>query len=271
MVSKRVPQQPSDAVRKRIEAFVRVPPRGVPTLNRNAEWTWDELVLLLDLYFRLGPASASDTHPEVRALSQLLRQSGLHPAPADPGRFRNPAGICMKLGNLLSLDDEYSGQGLSGTSVLDRQAWLYFSSNRDECRALASTIRSHLVRSDGRLPIVDPEGYSEGGILLVAHRRHERNRRLVEAKKRLEIERTGKLICEGCEFSFADKYGPRGDDVIECHHTLPLSALKAEVKTNMSDLALVCANCHRILHRGPILWTLTDLREAVKTYSITSG
>ena len=240
-------------------------------MNRNPEWTWDEVVVLLDLYFRLGPASASDTHPEVHALSQLLRASGLHPAPADPDRFRNPAGICMKLGNLLSLDPEYSGQGLSGTSALDRQAWLYFSSNRNECHALAGTIRSHLVRIAGRLQVVDPEGYSEGGILLVAHRQHERNRRLVEAKKRVEIERMGKLICEGCAFSFVDKYGPRGDGVIECHHTLPLSALKAEVKTKISDLALVCANCHKILHRGPILWTLADLREAVTMYGITSG
>lgn len=85
------------------------------------------------------------------------------------------------------------------------------------------------------------------------------------------MKRTFKLICEGCEFSFADKYGPRGDGVIECHHTLPLSALKAGVKTKVSDLALVCANCHRILHRGPILWTIAELRAAVANYGMTSG
>jgi 5-methylcytosine-specific restriction protein A len=171
----------------------------------------------------------------------------------------------MKLGNLLSLDSDYHGQGLSGTSVLDREAWLHFSLNRVECHSLADSIRSHLIQSVDRLQAVDPEGYLEGGILLVVHRQHERNRHLVEAKKREEIARIGKLICEGCEFCFADKYGPRGEGVIECHHTLPLSALKAEVKTNIRDLALVCANCHRILHRGPLLWTFNQLREAVKT------
>ncbi len=40
-----------------------------------------------------------------------------------------------------------------------------------------------------------------------------------------------------------------GSDFIEGHHTVPISELKGEVKTKVKDVALVCSNCHRMLHR----------------------
>ncbi|MDO6522910.1 HNH endonuclease [Shimia thalassica] len=35
---------------------------------------------------------------------------------------------------------------------------------------------------------------------------------------------------------------------MECHHTVPVSEMKPGDKTKLSDLALVCANCHRMIH-----------------------
>lgn len=51
---------------------------------RNPPWTRDELILVLDLYFRLGRRQADATDPEVVALSDTLRrlQLGTHRAAA---------------------------------------------------------------------------------------------------------------------------------------------------------------------------------------------
>ena len=38
--------------------------------------------------------------------------------------------------------------------------------------------------------------------------------------------------------------------LLEAHHRIPLCDLEPGTKTKLSDLAMVCANCHRMLHRG---------------------
>lgn len=58
----------------------------------------------------------------------------------------------------------------------------------------------------------------------------------------------GKLHCECCDFDFHKFYGTIGFDFIECHHILPIAS-GGERKTRPEDLALVCSNCHRMLHR----------------------
>ncbi|MGZ5483745.1 MAG: HNH endonuclease [Pyrinomonadaceae bacterium] len=40
-----------------------------------------------------------------------------------------------------------------------------------------------------------------------------------------------------------------GDATFEAHHVLPIAMSAARV-TRLSELALLCANCHRLLHRG---------------------
>jgi serine/threonine protein kinase len=70
----------------------------------------------------------------------------------------------------------------------------------------------------------------------------------------------GRLACEACGFDFAQVYGKLGEGFIECHHTKPVSKLRKGDKTKLSDLALVCANCHRMLHRGGETLTLGMLR-----------
>jgi hypothetical protein len=43
--------------------------------------------------------------------------------------------------------------------------------------------------------------------------------------------------------------GDLGDGFAECHHRLPFSQLKGATDTRLEDLAILCANCHRVLHR----------------------
>ena len=62
------------------------------------------------------------------------------------------------------------------------------------------------------------------------------------------------------QFDFVLQYGLRGQGFIECHHTKPLHQYGDGKKTTMADLALVCANCHRIIHAKRPWLTVKELQ-----------
>jgi 5-methylcytosine-specific restriction enzyme A len=103
----------------------------------------------------------------------------------------------------------------------------------------------------------------EGRILYRRHRVPERDRGLVKRKKQQARQRHGRLACEACTFDFEAFYGQHGAGYIECHHTVPLADAAGPRTTRLADLAVVCSNCHRMLHRGDPPPTLQALREAI--------
>lgn len=111
----------------------------------------------------------------------------------------------------------------------------------------------------------DADAFPEGRIMFRLHRLRERNKDVIEQAKALAMRQEGKLSCCVCEFDFAAKYGELGEGYIEGHHTTPLSELTGMTFTRVSDIALVCANCHRMLHRRrPWLKTVHELRSLLK-------
>ncbi|WP_367115524.1 HNH endonuclease [Chitinophaga sp. CB10] len=92
------------------------------------------------------------------------------------------------------------------------------------------------------------------------HKAYERDKKIVEAKKKEVLKKLGTLTCEVCDFNFKNTYGDWGDGYIECHHKLPLGKLKVRTLTKLNDLALVCANCHRMLHRRIDALTVEGLK-----------
>jgi 5-methylcytosine-specific restriction protein A len=101
----------------------------------------------------------------------------------------------------------------------------------------------------------------EGALLTRVHRARERSRKLVQAKKKSMMEANGQLSCEACGFDFAEAYGALGEGFIECHHRRPLHSLRPNQRTSLSDLALVCANCHRMIHRKKHWLTVEEVAE----------
>jgi hypothetical protein len=94
------------------------------------------------------------------------------------------------------------------------------------------------------------EGFPEGRRLYRMHTARERNPKLIREAKKLALERDGVLRCACCSFDFSSTYGEVGRGYVEAHHTRPLSTLEETGgTTRIEDLALVCANCHRMLHR----------------------
>lgn len=90
----------------------------------------------------------------------------------------------------------------------------------------------------------------EGAIRLRLHRSRERSRALVDRAKAMFVQSNGRLYCEICGFDFERTYGPIGAHFIEAHHAKPLSAMAEGEETSVTDLRMVCSNCHRMLHRG---------------------
>ncbi len=86
---------------------------------------------------------------------------------------------------------------------------------------------------------------------LVKHRVRERRLRKAKILKVL-AEHCGKLRCEvpGCEFDFHEAYGDLGEGYAHVHHRKPLGRSKGTVKTSLDDLAIVCANCHAMIHKN---------------------
>ncbi len=118
----------------------------------------------------------------------------------------------------------------------------------DEIFSLAD-IRSRADLLDPDIPNYR-EGFPEGKLKEKMHKYKERSSAITARAKKIALEREGRLFCRICGFDFAEKYGEIGEGFIEVHHTVPISDLSNTGKeTRIEDIALVCANCHRMLHR----------------------
>jgi predicted HNH restriction endonuclease len=64
-----------------------------------------------------------------------------------------------------------------------------------------------------------------------------------------------------CNFDFAASYGALGRGYIEVHHAMPLADHGQRETDPKSDLIVLCANCHRMVHRRrDVCLTLGELR-----------
>lgn len=87
---------------------------------------------------------------------------------------------------------------------------------------------------------------SEAKRILKQHFVSEQNPALLKEAKKLAMKKSGEIRCEICGFSFFEHYGKKGKDFIEAHSKKPLS--KTMEKIQLKDIALVCCNCHRMIH-----------------------
>jgi len=94
----------------------------------------------------------------------------------------------------------------------------------------------------------------EGRTLIRVHAYKERDRKLVVTAKKHYKTQWGELHCESCGLVPSTLYGGLGDSCIEAHHRTPIAELLPDSVTKVSDLAMLCASCHRIVHSTkPIL------------------
>ena len=104
----------------------------------------------------------------------------------------------------------------------------------------------------------DRAGYEaqEGALVLKMHYARERDPKLVSKFKASLSDPN----CEACDFNFKEAYGDLGAGYIEAHHKKPVHSLTEGTKTRLSDLAALCPNCHRIIHKNYPM-SVEELRE----------
>ena len=225
---------------------------------RTQSWMREEVVLALDLYLNgdgLHDAAARGQ------LSQLLREWPVEreSALADP-TFRNEQSVRNKLYNLQFLETG-GAQGREKGGAVTNAVWEEFGGDAETVAAAAAVIRTAMqdLQSAAPEPEVPDDDFAadETGVVLLTHRRRERSRKLVERKKAAVLSQTGTLACEACGFDSEARYGIQG--VIECHHLKPVAELQPGETTKLSELRLVCPNCHRLIHRHRLWLSWSDL------------
>lgn len=94
---------------------------------------------------------------------------------------------------------------------------------------------------------------------MIKHIIRERNSKIVEEKKKRKALEEESLRCSICTFSFIETFGVK---FIECHHIKPIAEAGTLI-TSLSDLELVCPNCHKMLHKkhDGKYSTINELRE----------
>ena len=242
------------------------------TPSRNPAWTRDELILALNLYLECNGAFPAKRDARVQELSDLLnkfwRLQGYSGA-----TLRNTNGVAMKLMNFRVHDPKYAElKGLKAGNKLEKEVWEEFANQPDDLKktaqAICDIIQNPQEAEEALAPEQEIEAEAvEGQLLTHLHVRRERSKKLIAQKKKAVLENAGQLVCEACGFDFQKRYGERGAGFIECHHTKPLSDLPEERTTRLSDLALLCANCHRMIHAKRPWLSIPDLRDMIKKAS----
>ena len=242
-----------------------------PPPTKKPNWTKQETILALELYLRApGKKFREPEDPEVVKLSDLL--NAYHRVIGTPltSDLRNPNGVSMKLGNFMRMDPDESASGLVNGAKLEEEVWEQYANNREQLKKdagqFAEFIRSAASDSSAS-DLMDLESVddleSEGDPRTRVHRSYERKRGNRKKKIKSFKRRGLPIACECCGFDFEKIYGERGRDFIEVHHSVPVSELAPQTTLKLSDLRLLCANCHRMVHRHQPWLAVEDVQALI--------
>jgi 5-methylcytosine-specific restriction protein A len=95
------------------------------------------------------------------------------------------------------------------------------------------------------------------------HRKIERNRTAAKQAKKFHG-----TMCQACDLDFSKRYGAIGQGFIEAHHLKPIAALEEGVAVHYDiadDFAVLCSNCHRMIHRSSDASNLAAFRALVQS------
>jgi 5-methylcytosine-specific restriction protein A len=106
--------------------------------------------------------------------------------------------------------------------------------------------------------------FPEGKIVERTHKARERNSQVITLAKENFKKLNGRIFCQICDFDFDKTYGSIGKDFIEGHHTVAVSDMTPGHKTKVEDIAMLCANCHRMVHKKRPWLTMKDLDQLIK-------
>jgi 5-methylcytosine-specific restriction endonuclease McrA len=242
--------------------------------------------LLSLIYFRGGSdfkVKCSDTYRPLADYFQLTEQERqiLWTSEGNERKRKWDTMVCyarreLKKSGYLSSNSSRSIWQLSSSGITAAQK---VSLNYKELQNGVNTNRSKQIIVEPKLPDqLQPISSSEpaqntftvteGREKLAIHIERERNPKIIKQKKKRILSETGKLSCEVCKFDFVSRYGDLGNEFCEVHHKNPLAKVDNETQTSLEDLAIVCANCHRMIHHSqciqPTMMSIEQLKSILK-------
>lgn len=227
-------------------------------------WTYEEVVLAGDLVAANDWKGLRKDDPRVAELSSLLRAATIYPLEGRSDNFRSVNGIARKTYDIATLHPDYEGEATKGGKH-DKMVLREYMMDERRMHALAEGIRASLLNEASAAlnnPEIEVLSAQEGTAYAVTHLRRERDPKLRRAKIETVLTARKKLECEVCAFDFARVYGELGEGYIEVHYVRPLHD-SGPVTTRLEDLALLCSNCHRMVHRARPWITPVELAERV--------
>ncbi|WP_019886667.1 HNH endonuclease [Streptomyces purpureus] len=237
-------------------------------------WVRDELLLACALVVENGWKELRQNDVRVMELSDLLRSLPLQQtiSASDP-RFRSPDSVSRKTTDIATIHPDYAGAATRGGRET-RAVVADFLAHPHEMLSAAHALRAGI--GSGALQGIPPQqdevgdddvtSAPEGRLLARWALYRERDRGLRDRKIRQARRRGEPIGCEVCGFDFSGVYGALGEGYVEVHHKTPLH-ISGPCETELDDLAFLCANCHRMCHRGyeGTSWrTPADLRDHLR-------
>lgn len=218
------------------------------------------------VYLCLGQGTTSvreefkaQTHDELRRLAGLMRAR----LPEAKKRFSSEP---IELGGRTRLALDYE-PAVALSVRYDLRTLPPESDLQADLREMLS-LYSKLIARGGRDNFEDISGadaVDTEGATIEERRRYRQHRKIERspkaAKRAKEVHGT---VCQGCAIDFGIIYGTVGEGYIEAHHLTPLSELPEDVPVSLdpkTDFAVLCANCHRMVHRKDGPRTVTALRD----------
>lgn len=196
----------------------------------------------------------------IARLSLMLRSASFHPLGGRSDNFRSENSVAFKINNLIASHPSKKGVG-ARTSAAERPVVERFIADRSVMKRVASGIRERVRQGTEQVGDAEalyrkesspaeagavecssrpePCGGGRAGTCLVDDDTHA----FLVGKAVVQDE---SLDCTVCGFDFESVYGKAGHGYIEIHR----SSLSSEASSVKRGVAMVCANCHRILHRG---------------------
>lgn len=129
--------------------------------------------------------------------------------------------------------------------------------------------RKEAIDRDFRDLIVE-EGFA---MAVPAKQKRKRSRKLTELARQ-HFTKNDMIRCSGCQFSFNEFYGETARNYIEIHHLKPIYTYTEEdivksLSQALTNLAPLCANCHRMMHReASNVLGLDELRGLISAHGI---
>ena len=230
--------------------------------TKNPAWTEEEMILALDVYFKLSPNQLHKQTRRVLDLSVLLNHLDVHGVASTSKNFRNPTGVAMILQNIAGIDPSVNRKGLSNASKLARTMFQKYHMQQETLHKIAweikDSIRDPMIRYG-----LYRYGEDHGGELSnFVHQEYERLSNMLEVKKEI-AESRNEVLCEICALDFCRTYGDRAEAAMSCHHDQEILRLDQVSETSVADWSLVCHNCHSVMHEYPIWLTVQQMKELV--------